>query len=250
TEAPTITAPAETAVSRMPMPERPAIAEVPGDVETKKPGGYAFGKGGGVTPVPVREAPKPERMGRFVDPTQAYTIGGPRGVGKQDVIGGQDYLDLQKQKEKIMGSIAYRDPDTAKEGAGAQQKLLAISKEMREIRTGVEAGIKDRYGAKTTRGEARSSADAVRSGLEEKQRVRIAEAEQFEIEEARRSQVATAQVAKIGVEAKAAYAGAAPKYDPLDPEGSKAAMAAWEERYRSGGVGAKKAVTEDYTQYK
>jgi hypothetical protein len=255
------------ATARKRMPPRPSTSvaqepkvEAPAEVSAKetepRKGGFAFGRGGGVGVVPTREPVKPERIGKFIDPTQAYTLG-VGGIGKQDVVGGQDYLDLQRRREKIMGSIAYKFPKDAKEAGRMESQLDAISKEQRAIRTGIETGIRGGVEAKTKQVEASSTAAAVRDALDEKQRTRIAEQEQFDIQEERLATTAAAGVGTERIKARAAFAGPRPKLDDYfgDQKAYQAALAAWQEQYRaapvSGGVGAPVAApqAESYTQY-
>ena len=239
------------------IPQRIAIGPRPAEVATDKkeetiPGQFSriSGGGGGVGVAPSRETAEPERMGRFIDPTQTYTVGAG-GIGKQDVVGGQNYLDLQKQKEKITGSLAYRFPTSSKASAREQAKLDNISKQQLAIRTGIETSIRGGVEATTKRGEALSSADAVRDALEEKQRTRVAQQEQFDVEEERLGQVAEAQIGVGKAKTAAIFAGEQPVFDPLSRE-TPAEFAArgnlWKDRYRSAlGAGAPAATEKKDT---
>ena len=242
---------------RLPMPPRPVAVEkapVPEPKAEAPKGGFAFGRGGGVGVVPARETPEIERVGKFIDPTQIYTLG-VGGVGKQDVIAGRAWRDLQEEKDLIKGTIAYREPGS-KEGARVHKRLGQIAKKQGAIRTGIETGIRGEFEAKTKRGAKRSSAEAVRDTLEEKQRARIAEQEQFDIQEERLATTAAAGVGTERIKARAAFAGPRPNpADYFDPKEYQAALTAWQEQYKaapvSGGVGAPVAApqTESYTKY-
>lgn len=229
--------------SKEPIAKAPAVVEKVPDTKpkTKAPkGGYAFGRGGGAGVVPGREPVEPERIGRFIDPTQTYTLGAG-GIGRQDVVGGQDYLDLQARKEKITGSLAYRFPTSSKAAAREEAKLDSITKQQVAIRTGIETGIKGRYEAKTTRGKETSAAGAVRAALEEKQRLRIAQEEQFKVTEARAGELTTAQIAESQARTLTARLGARPttkEYEFAEEGALKLAQTEWDEEYaRLSGAG-------------